>query len=152
MAGLSPTLFSHRKRKRKKKLLLFFFSFFYFLFDNPKIPSDFFSLCLVSHSPVFKIQNFISGSASLPFRFSLMELPRRQDQSQSERKGQKRKLEEEIGEDREITVQSADARKAILIQVSEQVKVLDSSFSWSEADRNAAKRATHVLAELAKNG
>ncbi|XP_061989403.1 ARM REPEAT PROTEIN INTERACTING WITH ABF2-like isoform X2 [Rosa rugosa] len=81
-----------------------------------------------------------------------MELPRRQDQSQSERKGQKRKLEEEIGEEREITVQqSGDARKAILLQVAEQVQVLDSSFSWREADRNASKRATHVLAELAKN-
>lgn len=80
-----------------------------------------------------------------------MELPRRQDQSQSERKGQKRKLEEEIGE---ITTAHSgdDARKAILVQVAEQVKLLDSSFSWSEADRHAAKRATHVLAELAKNG
>lgn len=148
MAGLSPTLFFPPE---KKKLLLFFF----FLIIR-KYPPIFFSLslslCVFSLTHLFKIQNFISGSASLPFRFSLMELPRRQDQSQSERKGQKRKLEEEIGEDREITVQSADARKAILIQVSEQVKVLDSSFSWSEADRNAAKRATHVLAELAKNG
>ncbi|KAL6188746.1 hypothetical protein ACLB2K_040137 [Fragaria x ananassa] len=79
-----------------------------------------------------------------------MELPRRQDQSQSERKGQKRKLEEEIGEI--TTAHSGDeARKAILVQVAEQVKLLDSSFSWSEADRHAAKRATHVLAELAKN-
>ncbi|KAL6185818.1 hypothetical protein ACLB2K_041941 [Fragaria x ananassa] len=79
-----------------------------------------------------------------------MELPRCQDQSQSERKGQKRKLEEEIGE---ITTAHSgdDARKAILVQVAEQVKLLDSSFSWSEEDRHAAKRATHVLAELAKN-
>ena len=85
-----------------------------------------------------------------------MELPRRQDQSQSERKGQKRKLEEEIGDDRgDVTTTACgddDARQAILVQVAEQVKILDSSFSWSEADRNAAKRATHVLAELAKNG
>lgn len=32
-----------------------------------------------------------------------------------------------------------------------QVKVLESAFSWVETDRAAAKRATHVLAELAKN-
>lgn len=81
-----------------------------------------------------------------------MELQRRQDQNHPERKGQKRKLEEEIGDEREISVKSGEARKALLSEVSEQVKVLNSTFSWSEADRASAKRATHVLAELAKNG
>ncbi|CAB4262951.1 unnamed protein product [Prunus armeniaca] len=80
-----------------------------------------------------------------------MELQRRQDQNHPERKGQKRKLEEEIGDEREISVKSGEARKALLSEVSEQVKVLNSTFSWSEADRASAKRATHVLAELAKN-
>ena len=37
-------------------------------------------------------------------------------------------------------------------EVSAQVNVLNTTFSWLEADRAAAKRATHVLAELAKNG
>ncbi|KAM1171815.1 hypothetical protein ACFXTH_022138 [Malus domestica] len=89
------------------------------------------------------------SSSSLPS--SLMELQRRQDQRRPERKGQKRKLEEETGGEREISVKSGEARKALLSEVSEQVKVLNSTFSWSEADRASAKRATHVLAELAKN-
>nr|WIV69098.1 PUCXE21 protein [Pyrus ussuriensis] len=79
-----------------------------------------------------------------------MELQRGQDLP--ERKGQKRKLEEETGGEREISVKSGEARKALLSEVSEQVKVLNSAFSWSEADRASAKRATHVLAEIAKNG
>lgn len=71
-----------------------------------------------------------------------------------EKKGQKRKLEEEVdeeegaaAEDREISAPSA-----LLSEVRAQVTVLNSAFSWSEADRAAAKRATHVLSELAKNG
>ncbi|PON80129.1 Voltage dependent potassium channel [Parasponia andersonii] len=74
-----------------------------------------------------------------------MELQRRQ--------GQKRKLEDEIEEDdREISVPSGDARQALLSEVSAQVNILNSAFSWNEPDRAASKRATHVLAELAKNG
>ncbi|KAL5541614.1 hypothetical protein UlMin_009324 [Ulmus minor] len=82
-----------------------------------------------------------------------MELQRRQDQcSLQERKGQKRKLEEEIDDDREISVPpSGDARRALLSEVSSQVEILNSTFSWNDSDRAAAKRATHVLAELAKN-
>ncbi|KAI4317785.1 hypothetical protein L6164_025627 [Bauhinia variegata] len=82
-----------------------------------------------------------------------MELQRRQDQSVPERKGQKRKLEEEYEEEREISAAppTGDARVALLAEVSAQVDILDSTFSWKEADRAAAKRATHVLAELAKN-
>ncbi|XP_031397588.1 ARM REPEAT PROTEIN INTERACTING WITH ABF2 [Punica granatum] len=69
-----------------------------------------------------------------------------------EKKGQKRKLEEEedeeydgAEEDKEISVPS------VLSEVRAQVTVLNAAFSWSEADRAAAKRATHVLSELAKN-
>lgn len=93
-----------------------------------------------------------------------MDSQRRHDQSVPERKGQKRKLEEEIviedeqqQQQREISsssssVPSSDARQALLCEVSAQVNILNTTFSWLEADRAAAKRATHVLAELAKNG
>ncbi|MBA0855821.1 hypothetical protein Goshw_019671 [Gossypium schwendimanii] len=81
-----------------------------------------------------------------------MELQRCEEQRLQERKGQKRKLEEEIQEDRDATpLPTGDARRALLAEVTAQVKVLDSAFSWHESDRAAAKRATHVLAELAKN-
>ncbi|KAL9410557.1 hypothetical protein AB3S75_044347 [Citrus x aurantiifolia] len=93
-----------------------------------------------------------------------MDPQRRQGPSVPERKGQKRKLDEEtvIGDQqqqmqqREISSSSAgtsssDARQALLSEVSAQVNVLNTTFSWLEADRAAAKRATHVLAELAKN-
>lgn len=90
-----------------------------------------------------------------------MDPQRRQDRSLPERKGQKRKLNEDLTikeeqqhKEGEISssVPSSDARQAILAEVRAQVKVLDSAFSWLEADRAASKRATHVLAELAKNG
>lgn len=71
-----------------------------------------------------------------------------------EKKGQKRKLEEEesgegnaVADDKEISLPSV-----LLSEVKAQVAVLDAAFSWYEADRAAAKRATHVLSELAKNG
>ncbi|XWS54010.1 hypothetical protein CRYUN_Cryun10bG0051100 [Craigia yunnanensis] len=80
-----------------------------------------------------------------------MELHRGEDQGLPERKGQKRKLEEEIQEDREISLPTGEACRALLAKVIAQVNVLDSAFSWREPDRAAAKRATHVLAELAKN-
>ncbi|XP_057959325.1 ARM REPEAT PROTEIN INTERACTING WITH ABF2 isoform X2 [Malania oleifera] len=72
-------------------------------------------------------------------------------ESLPERKGQKRKLEEEIETDREKSLPAGDAHQALLCEIRAQVKVLNTSFSWKEADRAAAKRATHVLAELAKN-
>ncbi|KAG8499780.1 hypothetical protein CXB51_006185 [Gossypium anomalum] len=81
-----------------------------------------------------------------------MELQRCEEQGLQERKGQKRKLEEEFQEDRDATpLPTGDARRALLAEVTAQVKVLVSAFSWHESDRAAAKRATHVLAELAKN-
>lgn len=81
-----------------------------------------------------------------------MELQRRQDQSPPQRKGRKRKLEQEIDDDREISTPSGETRKALLLEVSAQFNILNSTFSWNEADRASAKRATHVLADLAKNG
>ncbi|XP_022973699.1 ARM REPEAT PROTEIN INTERACTING WITH ABF2-like [Cucurbita maxima] len=80
-----------------------------------------------------------------------MELPKRVDQNLPERKGHKRKLEEEFEEERGISVPTGDAKRALLSEVSAQVQILNSTFSWKEPDRAAAKRATHVLAELAKN-
>lgn len=81
-----------------------------------------------------------------------MELPKRIDQNLPERKGHKRKLEEEFEEEREISVPTGDAKQALLTDVTSQVEILISTFSWKESDRASAKRATHVLAELAKNG
>ncbi|XP_039055904.1 ARM REPEAT PROTEIN INTERACTING WITH ABF2-like isoform X2 [Hibiscus syriacus] len=80
-----------------------------------------------------------------------MELQRPEEQGLPERKGQKRKLEEEIQEGCEISLPTGDAHRALLAEVTAHVSVLDSAFSWRESDRAAAKRATHVLAELAKN-
>ncbi|GMI96005.1 ARM repeat protein interacting with ABF2 [Hibiscus trionum] len=80
-----------------------------------------------------------------------MEIQHPEEQGLPERKGQKRKLEEEIQEGREISLPTGDARRALLAEVTAQVSVLESAFSWRESDRAAAKRATHVLAELAKN-
>ncbi|RZB89033.1 Arm repeat protein interacting with ABF2 isoform C, partial [Glycine soja] len=91
---------------------------------------------------------------SVPSLLSFMELQRRQDQSLSQRKGQKRKLDEEQHhEDRQISPAppTADERAALLSDVAEQVSILESTFTWNEADRSAAKRATHALADLAKN-
>ncbi|KAL1203301.1 ARM REPEAT PROTEIN INTERACTING WITH ABF2 [Cardamine amara subsp. amara] len=78
---------------------------------------------------------------------------RRDGRSFPERKGQKRKLEEGAAavEDREISTVSTDGGHALLSDVAAQVSVLNSAFSWRESDRAAAKRATQVLAELAKN-
>ncbi|XP_015573516.1 ARM REPEAT PROTEIN INTERACTING WITH ABF2 isoform X2 [Ricinus communis] len=84
------------------------------------------------------------------------------DQGRPERKGQKRKLEEEIEDEQQEISASAtaaaaaavpfgDARQALLYEVASQVNILNSTFSWNEADRAAAKRAIHVLAEFAKN-
>ncbi|KAL1296242.1 hypothetical protein HN51_056966 [Arachis hypogaea] len=82
-----------------------------------------------------------------------MELHKRHVHSLSERKGQKRKLDDQLHANRQISPPppTADERAAILCQASDQVRVLDSTFTWNEADRAAAKRATHTLADLAKN-
>ncbi len=80
---------------------------------------------------------------------------RRQDPCVPERKGQKRKLEQDVDEEnREISPEApqGEARLAILNDVVAQAAILNSSFSWHESDRAAAKSASHFLAELAKNG
>ncbi|XP_030548137.2 ARM REPEAT PROTEIN INTERACTING WITH ABF2 isoform X2 [Rhodamnia argentea] len=82
-----------------------------------------------------------------------MDFNRNRDlQDVQEKKGQKRKLEDEAAGDSEISASAGDGgRQSLLSEVAAQVEVLESAFSWTEADRAAAKRATHVLAELAKN-
>ncbi|BAU00800.1 hypothetical protein LR48_Vigan303s001400 [Vigna angularis] len=81
-----------------------------------------------------------------------MDLHNRPDHCFPEKKGQKRKLEEDFEDDRQISAPpTGHARDALLSDVKEQVIVLDSTFSWKESDRAAAKRATHALADLAKN-
>ncbi|KAI4368331.1 hypothetical protein MLD38_016900 [Melastoma candidum] len=78
--------------------------------------------------------------------------------SGSRRKGQKRKLDDhqqlpphpsvphDLDRPSDLA-SSADGRRALLTEVDAQVSVLEGSGS----DRAAVKRATHVLAELAKN-
>lgn len=71
----------------------------------------------------------------------------------SARRSLKRKLEEDFEEDRKIvSLLSHDAHQDLVREVKDQVEILDSVFSSTEADRASAKRAIHVLSELAKNG
>ncbi|XP_010666244.2 ARM REPEAT PROTEIN INTERACTING WITH ABF2 [Beta vulgaris subsp. vulgaris] len=68
-------------------------------------------------------------------------------ENSSDRKGQKRKLEQQ-SEERESAIVTGEALQR---EVTTQVDILKANYSWTEADRAAAKRATHLLAELAKN-
>ena len=71
----------------------------------------------------------------------------------SARKSLKRKLEEEFEEDGRLDALSQPhALRELVREVGVHVSVLNSAISSSEADRSAAKRAVHVLTELAKNG
>ncbi|KAM7521593.1 hypothetical protein LguiA_011495 [Lonicera macranthoides] len=70
----------------------------------------------------------------------------------SARRSLKRKLEVDFEEDRKIvSLLSHDAHQDLVREVKEQVEILDSVFSSTEADRASAKHAIHVLSELAKN-
>ncbi|KAK3027242.1 hypothetical protein RJ639_041660 [Escallonia herrerae] len=92
-----------------------------------------------------------------------MEFPKRhQDKVVNipERKGKKQRLERGLNGDRDnsvspppptTTCSGDDGHRTLLGEVRAQVDVLSSTFSWLEADRAAAKHATHVLAQLAKN-
>ena len=111
------------------------------------------SLLSLSLSLSFLLTQLTHSQEPLP-PSPFMELNKRQDHSLSERKGQKRKLDDQLLDHRQISAPppTADERAALLAQVSDQVRVLHSTFTWNEADRAAAKRATHALADLAKNG
>ncbi|KAL0391009.1 UNVERIFIED_CONTAM: arm repeat protein interacting with a [Sesamum calycinum] len=73
--------------------------------------------------------------------------------SSSSRRSLKRKLDEEFGDDRgRIGGESPpDSHQDLVREVRTQVEILDSAFSSNEQDRASAKRAIHVLSELAKN-
>ncbi|XP_072975795.1 ARM REPEAT PROTEIN INTERACTING WITH ABF2 isoform X2 [Typha angustifolia] len=89
-----------------------------------------------------------------------------EEQQRQRRKGQKRKLEEDAavaaegseeededgeGEGGEGEICCRHSHQALAREVRAQVEILQSSFSWCLSDRTAAKRATHALAEFAKN-
>lgn len=68
--------------------------------------------------------------------------------SGSERKGHKRKLA-----DTSLGLLAIDGpNNALIVDVRGQVGILKTCLSWKEADRTAARRAAHALAELAKHG
>lgn len=82
-------------------------------------------------------------------------MDRGERRSAGARKSLKRKLEEDFDENnRRIDLPPSpeqDEHQDLQRDVVSQVRVLNSVFSWVESDRGAAKRATHVLSELAKN-
>ncbi|CAI8590146.1 unnamed protein product [Vicia faba] len=81
-----------------------------------------------------------------------MELQKHPDHNLPEKKGQKRKLEEDSQHDSQISLPpTGDAQDALISDVNQHVSNLLSTFSWNESDRASAKRATHALADLAKN-
>ncbi|XVF21773.1 hypothetical protein REPUB_Repub12eG0118900 [Reevesia pubescens] len=72
------------------------------------------------------------------------------------RRSLKRKLEQEFEEDKVDrckipVVETRLTHQDLLRDVCFHVDLLNSTFSFSEADRAAAKRSTHLLSELAKN-
>ncbi|KAG8370723.1 hypothetical protein BUALT_Bualt13G0013000 [Buddleja alternifolia] len=73
--------------------------------------------------------------------------------SSSSRRSLKRKLDEEFGEDHgRIGDESpSDSHQDLVREVRAQVEILDLASSSTEQDRASAKRAIHVLSELAKN-
>ncbi|KAL0435740.1 UNVERIFIED_CONTAM: arm repeat protein interacting with a [Sesamum radiatum] len=82
---------------------------------------------------------------------------RRREQSSStslsSRRSVKRKLGEDLDEDRGRVGDESplDSHQDLVRKVRTQVEILDSAFSYAEEDRAAAKKATSVLSELAKN-
>ncbi|KAF3336904.1 ARM REPEAT PROTEIN INTERACTING WITH ABF2-like protein [Carex littledalei] len=72
------------------------------------------------------------------------------EEEEEEEEGEEEEEDEEMaGQEREI--RCGRSHQAIWREVRAQVEVLERSFSWRGADRAAAKTASHILAELAKN-
>jgi hypothetical protein len=71
----------------------------------------------------------------------------------SARRSLKRKLEEEFEVDRKIAPVLSDdeVSQDLSVDVREQVEILESVYSYTEADRLVVKVAVHVLSDLAKN-
>lgn len=83
------------------------------------------------------------------------QFPRRQDQNLLQRKGHKRKLQDESDAELELPDDAPGDRIAWqppIDSVKLQVSLLNTYYSWKESDRSLAKHAAHALAELAKNG
>lgn len=75
---------------------------------------------------------------------------RPEQSSSSGRRSLKRKLEEDLEDDRDVFSLTCD--QDLLLEIGAQVQILDNSFSSIEADRASAKRAIHVISEFAKTG
>ncbi|KAJ0734895.1 putative chromatin remodeling & transcription regulator BTB-POZ family [Helianthus annuus] len=73
---------------------------------------------------------------------------RHEQPSTSARRSLKRKLEDELTADRNIT---SLIDVTLASEVLAQVQIIDSNFSSDEADRALVKRSVHFLSELAKN-
>ncbi|XP_049408941.1 ARM REPEAT PROTEIN INTERACTING WITH ABF2-like isoform X2 [Solanum stenotomum] len=80
---------------------------------------------------------------------------RSKQSSSSGRRSLKRKLEGDFEDDHKVSSPFShddyDAHQDLAPEVRTQVEILESTFSSTEADRASAKRAIHVLSELAKN-
>ncbi|KAL4558773.1 hypothetical protein LXL04_036975 [Taraxacum kok-saghyz] len=76
---------------------------------------------------------------------------RHEQPTNSVRRSLKRKLEEEVIVDHDISSSEDVSQQDLLCEIRAQVEVLDSTFSSSEADRAKVKRSVHILSELAKN-
>ena len=111
----------------------------------PKIPSP-------THFPLsLSLHSFLSLHLSLSSHTGNQK--HHEQPTNSARRSLKRKLEEDFKKDCKIvSLLSHDAHQDLVREVKEQVEILDSVFSSTEADRASAKRAIHVLSELAKNG
>ncbi|KAL8522976.1 hypothetical protein ACS0TY_013075 [Phlomoides rotata] len=73
--------------------------------------------------------------------------------SPSSRRSLKRKLDEVCGDDRGSVGSESNpgSQKDLVRDIRAQVEILDSVVSSNEQDRASAKRALHILSELAKN-
>lgn len=91
---------------------------------------------------------------------SAASMDHRPSNTTSARRSLKRKLEQEFEEheqDQESDCKIAfveidNSHQDLIREVRARVQILESTFSSSEADRASAKRATHALSELAKDG
>ncbi|XP_059300908.1 ARM REPEAT PROTEIN INTERACTING WITH ABF2-like isoform X1 [Lycium ferocissimum] len=82
---------------------------------------------------------------------------RSKQSSSTSRRSLKRKLDEDFEDDNRkissspISRDDDDNHQDLVPEIRTQVDILESTFSSIEADRASAKRAIHVLSELAKN-
>lgn len=99
--------------------------------------------CTVSHSPT----HHHSSQSTLSPMENQAKRSKQSSSSSGSRRSLKRKLDEDFEDDRKVS-----SHEDLAPEVRTQVEILESTFSSTEADRASAKRAIHVLSELAKNG